>query len=149
MRIIPNVVSNQDVVTLPQDSTTREAIQIMMERHISAVLVVDDRGDLVGIVTERDITHCFANAYMDADNELLADIMTPRPITVEPHDSAEDALEMMEQRHIRHLPVMEGDRIVGIVSIRDLFAAVRNLIATNAKHMESYIMSEEEGTAGG
>lgn len=148
MRIIPNVVSDQDIVTLPQGSTTREAIQLMMARHISAVLVVDDRGDLVCIVTERDITHCFANEYMDADNELLADIMTPNPITVEPNDSAEDALEMMEEKHIRHLPVLQANRIVGIVSIRDLFAAVRNMIERNAEHMESYIMSEEEGAPG-
>lgn len=147
MRIVPHVVSEQNVITLPLKATTREAIKLMVQHNISAVLILNDRGSLAGIITERDVTRCFADDYMDADNELVGDVMTARPDTIKPSDSAEEALEMMQTNHYRHLPVVDNGRIVGIVSIRDLFTAVRELVERNAAHMEAFILSEEEAAS--
>lgn len=147
MRIVPHVVNEQVVVTLPASASTRDAVKLMVEKNISAILITNDQGSLSGIITERDVTRCFANEFMDADNEIVGDVMTSHPDTIKPTDSAEDALEMMQTNNYRHLPVVDGGRLVGIVSIRDLFSAVRELVERNAAHMEAFILAEEEAAS--
>lgn len=124
MKIIPEVVDRQDVCCLPPTATASAAAQMMVSRNISAIMVVED-GQLVGIVTERDMTRkCVANDAV-ASAVKLTEIMTRSPDTVAPDDDAGDALVLMELRGYRHLPVVDAGRIVGIVSIRDLYAVLK------------------------
>jgi len=102
--------------------TTRvgEAVALMAQHRIGSVLVMEaDR--LVGIFTERDTVRALSQTY-DAPAHEISSWMTPDPITVRPETPVEDALRTMLANNFRHLPVMQGDDVAGIVSIRDLAA---------------------------
>jgi CBS domain-containing protein len=121
--IIPDVVRDQRLATLPGTATVSAAAKLMAERRMGAVLVVDD-GKLVGIVTERDIAVRVVAAGRDATTTRLAKVMTPDPDTLKPNDTVRAALDLMARRGYRHLPVLRRGKLVGMVSIRDLYRAV-------------------------
>jgi CBS domain-containing protein len=102
-------------------TTVAEAATVMGERRIGSALVMD--GDrLLGIFTERDIVRALGE-HFDAAGHPVSDWMTAEPRTVEPSTPVDDALRLMLDGNFRHLPVTEGDRVAGIVSMRDLTAA--------------------------
>jgi CBS domain-containing protein len=102
-------------------TTVAEAATVMGERRIGSALVMDGER-LLGIFTERDIVRALGQ-HFDAAGHPVSEWMTPDPMTVPPATAAEEALRTMLDRGFRHLPVAEGDRVVGIVSMRDLSAA--------------------------
>jgi CBS domain-containing protein len=90
----------------------------MSTHHVGSALVCD--GDrLLGIFTERDVVHALATDF-DASGEPVSSWMTEDPVTLGPSSSAAEALDRMLEEGFRHLPVVEGERVVGIVSLRDL-----------------------------
>jgi CBS domain-containing protein len=102
-------------------TTVAEAATVMGERRIGSALVMEsDR--LIGIFTERDIVRALGE-HFDAAGHPVSDWMTPDPVTVSPSTSAQDALRLMLEGNFRHLPVEDGGRVSGIVSMRDLTAA--------------------------
>jgi len=102
-------------------TTVAEAATVMGERRIGSALVMD--GDrLLGIFTERDIVRALGQ-HFDAAGHEVSEWMTPDPVSVAPGTQVEDALKLMLDRGFRHLPVSEGDRVLGVVSMRDLSAA--------------------------
>ncbi len=141
LKIIPDVVKRQTLRTLSPDAVVRDAARLMLEFRISAVLIVDNER-LVGIVTERDMTRVLATPETDPDATTLQAIMTPSPDTIAPDDDARDALELMEIRGYRHLPIVDGERLVGIVSIRDLYASVKRRLADAAASMQKYALGD-------
>jgi CBS domain-containing protein len=98
-------------------------VELMAKRRIGAVPIVD-KGRLVGIFTERDVVLRIVAAGRDPNKTTLAKVMTPDPDTLEPGDSVRAALDLMQAGHFRHLPVVDGGRLIGIVSIRDLYQSV-------------------------
>jgi len=140
MRIMPDVIRDQNLLVASPEDNARHVAKAMVKRRISSILVLDDTGKLVGIITERDFTRSFAAGTADADKTTAGDIMTREVETLSPDDSAFSALELMELRNFRHLPVVDGDgRPLGIVSIRDLYAVVnresRSLLAKTQAYM--------------
>ena len=123
--IIPNVVYGQTVRQLSTDGTALEASRLMVEHDISAIAIVDELGQLVGIVTERDLARRVAALDLRSSEQRLADIMTANPTTAAPNDSPHDALRRMIDLHIRHLPIVEGKQVVGMISMRDLRRSLR------------------------
>lgn len=121
--IFPDVVRGQTLVTLTSAATVAEAAKLMAERHMGAVMVVD-RDRLVGIVTERDIAVRVVAAGRDPGKTKLAAVMTPDPDTLKPSDTVRAALDLMAKGGYRHLPVKRGQKLVGMVSIRDLYRSV-------------------------
>ncbi len=144
-RIVPDLVSNQTLASLPPSATVRDAARVMTERHIGAVLVAVD-GRLQGIFTERDVLARVVAAGLDPDDTALGGVMTPNPDTVAPNDTALDALRRMSECGYRHLPVLDGDQIVGIVSIRDLYAAANSDLAEDLEQREAFIFDTGYGT---
>lgn len=122
-RIVPDIVSGQELTTLTSDTPVRAAVAIMAERGISAVMI-GEAGRLAGIFTERDLVRRVVAADRDPATTSLAQVMTPDPDTLRPDDTAAEALQRMRAKGYRHLPVVDGETIVGMVSIRDLFAVV-------------------------
>lgn len=122
--IVPHAIHGQDPAIFPRDIKVREAVQLMARRRIGAVMVVED-DKLLGIFTERDAMVRIVAENRDPDTTTLGEVMTPGPQTIQASDSVIMALEMMSQRGFRHLPVVEGDKLVGIVSIRDLYRTVK------------------------
>lgn len=121
-RIIPDVVKDQDILTLPPTATVRQAAVAMAERRVGAVLIVE-RGKLAGIFTERDVLNRVLAVAVDPDQTPVSAVMTPRPATISPSATAIDALRLMQEGRYRHLPVVDGQRILGVVSLRDFFGA--------------------------
>ncbi len=144
-RVVPDLVSNQTLASLPPSATVRDAAQVMAERHVGAILVAVD-GRLQGIFTERDLLSRVVAAGLDPDDTVLGGVMTPNPDTVAPNDTALDALRRMTACGYRHLPVLDGARMVGIVSIRDLYASVNRELAEDLEQREAFIFDTGYGT---
>jgi CBS domain-containing protein len=116
MRKISDMVRNQDPVTLPPSATVREACRYMRERRVGAVLVTEADNRLLGIFTGRDAVHRVLAEGESAARTKLAKVMTPEPDTMPPGKTAIEALRLMEHGRYRHMPVVDGGRVVGIVS---------------------------------
>lgn len=105
---------------LGPDATVSAAVHLMNEANIGAILVLDPEEHLVGIFTERDVLRRVIDGRMDYDSTPLEDVMTRRVATVAPSTTVEEALRMVNTIGCRHLPVTDGERILGMISIRDL-----------------------------
>jgi CBS domain-containing protein len=116
MRKMSEFVRHQDPVTLPPHASVKEACRHMRERRVGAVLVTEGDRRLVGIFTGRDAVHRVLAEGKSAARTRLAEVMTRDPKTMPPHKTAIDALRLMQDARIRHLPVIADGRVVGIVS---------------------------------
>ena len=118
-KTIGSLVKGREVYHVDSGLSVRDAARYMTERRVGAVAVLD--GDrLAGIVSERDIMGRVVAATLDLDQTRVRDVMTRDLVVAHADDSHEDGLRMMKQAGCRHLPVVEGDRLVGMVSQRDL-----------------------------
>ncbi len=143
-KIIPDIVENQTLHTLSKSSTALEAANLMATNRISAILVTES-DKLVGIVTERDLTAKVLAGKLNPESAALADIMTANPDVLDPSDSPISALELMRLRGYRHLPVVEDGSPVGIVSIRDLYAAAKDQLEEDIRQREAFIFDTGYG----
>ncbi len=125
LKIIPDVVRDKKVCAMQPDGRVDEAARRMRFFKIGAIVVVDERGGMIGIVTERDITQRVVAERRDPTTVPLSDVMTPNPDALAPDDTAQDALDLMRLRGYRHLPVVDRGRLVGMVSVRDLYEVTR------------------------
>ena len=128
------------VVTLHPDATVADAVALLAERRIGAVPVLDD-DQVVGIFSERDVIHCLQAHGASALAQSVRDVMTAAVKSIAPGESVIGALSLMTQRRIRHLPVIEGGRLVGFVSIGDLVKYRIDRIEADAAAMRAYIQS--------
>lgn len=129
-----------EVVTITTASTIAAAIATLAEQRIGAMPVVED-GRIVGIMSERDVIHCLREHGSQVLDWPVERAMTSSAITVDPDTQVLAALAQMTQRRIRHLPVMEGDRLIGIVSIGDLVKYRMEKIEAEAEALRTYIQT--------
>ena len=141
-KLIPDVITDQTLVCLPADATVRDAVLRMAQHRIAAVLVTDGTV-LKGIFTERDLTVRVVAAGRDPAATPLAAVMTADPDTLGPDAPASEALDLMERHRYRHLPVVRGAEVVGIVSIRDLYSEVRHGLEEEIKEREAFIFGSQ------
>ncbi len=144
-KIVPDVISGQTLITVSLTDTARAIATLMREKKIAAVLVTENDA-LVGIITERDMTSRVIAAGLDAETAKAKDIMTANPDTLHPNDSASQAIKMMIERNYRHLPVTDGDTLVGMVSVRDLYAIYNSELEADLKDRNAFIYGENYGT---
>ena len=129
---------DQQIVHCSPQETVREASRRLAENRIGAMPVVD--GDrVIGIFSERDLLYCIAKHGDAALTLMVGDVMTAPPITADPVSTVRDALEVMTLRRIRHLPVLDGPRLVAFVSIGDLVKHRLELVEHEAQAMRDYI----------
>lgn len=107
------------LVVLKPDSPILDAARAIEQNRIGAV-VVQDRGRVVGIVTDRDLAVRALGRALDAEATKIADVMTSSPATLTPGDSVADAVQLMQERNVRRIPLVEGERVVGMVTLNDL-----------------------------
>ena len=124
--------------SIAPDATVFEAIKLMADKNIGALLVLSE-GKLVGLFTERDYARKIALQGKSSKETRVREIFTGVVITVKPHDSVEDCMKLMTEHRVRHLPVMHGGRIVGIVSIGDLVNWTISVQDAQIAQMEQYI----------
>ena len=121
----------------PQDSVLR-AIEVMATRHVGALLVMD-QGSLIGIISERDYARKVILKNRSSHDTPVSDIMTSPAVSVTPEDTVHRCMEIMTAWRFRHLPVVKGARVVGILSIGDLVKAVIQEQTEHIEQLERYI----------
>jgi CBS domain-containing protein len=129
-----------DVIAVSADTPISQIAALLSEKRIGAVPVTDGRR-VVGILSERDIVRRLASDGASILEEQAADVMTAPAITVTPDVGILTALSLMTNRRIRHLPVVESGRLIGVVSIGDLVKARIERIESEAAAMRDYIQS--------
>ena len=127
-----------EVWSTSPDSSVYEALQLLAENDVGALLVLQD-GELVGVVSERDYARKVVLRGMTSMKTPVKEIMTEEVITVGPGSTVEEAMALMTDKHIRHLPVLEGESIVGVVSIGDLVKAIIADQEFTIGQLENYI----------
>jgi CBS domain-containing protein len=115
-------IMSTKLITVDLAATVAEAATVMGERKVGSALVMDG-GQLAGIFTERDIVRALSQ-HFDAPGHPVSTWMTRNPVTISPEAAVQEALDLMLARGFRHLPVEEGGKVIGIISIRDLSEAI-------------------------
>jgi CBS domain-containing protein len=126
------------VVTVDSEAPVKEAVRLLAEHRIGTVVVLGEDG-VAGILSERDLVYCLAKEGAAALELPVSRVMTAPVITIEPSVSVLAALSSMSKRRIRHLPVVEGGKLAGLVSIGDLVAWRIAKIEEEAEAMRAYI----------
>jgi signal-transduction protein with cAMP-binding, CBS, and nucleotidyltransferase domain len=122
------------------NATVLEALQRLADYEVGALMVVED-DRLVGVVSERDYTRKVALQGKSSKEMRVADIMTPDVMTVTPSTHTRECMTMMSQKRIRHLPVVEGAQIIGMISIRDLMDDIIADHEQTIDQLRTYIQS--------
>jgi len=128
------------IFSVTPSTSVLDALKLMTEKNISALLIME-HDELLGIFTERDYARKIILHGKSSIDTPISEAMTTNPITVKPTDSIELCMELMTEKHIRHLPVATADQVVGMVSIGDV---VKFIIADQKQtisQLESYINS--------
>lgn len=139
--ILKKKVLHTSIVSVTSETTVLEAVTIMADSDISALMVL--RGEQVeGIITERDFVRRVARLERSAYATTVGEVMTSSLITVGPQDRTRYCMQLMIERNLRHLPVLDDGKLVGLLSIRDL---VKDVVAEQEgliQHLEQYIRGE-------
>lgn len=126
------------IYSIPSTATVYEALVLMSDKNIGAVLVIDN-GKLSGIFSERDYARKIVLKGRHSDDTIVKDVMTANVITVDLNDSLDHAMQIMSDKHIRHLPVMDGEKLHGIISINDVVSSIINEQKSRIASLENYI----------
>lgn len=135
-------VKGDDVATVSPDTTALDAVKRMVGRGVGCLLVVQDK-KILGIVGERDYLRKVVVGQQFKPEDPVEKIMTQRVVFVTPERSTEECMALMTEKRIRHLPVMENDTLVGLVSIGDLLKSTISEKEFLISHLESYITNSE------
>ena len=120
------------------NSTVFQSIQMMADKNIGALLVVED-GKLIGIISERDYTRKVALKGRSSKETSVRDILSGNPVLVTPDHTVEECMKLMTEHRIRHLPVLEGGKILGVISIGDLVNQIISEQNNTIQQLETYI----------
>ncbi|MFC1934466.1 CBS domain-containing protein [Chloroflexota bacterium] len=127
------------LVTVGQDETVSVAIRSLVEHDRGSLPVHDDKGDVMGIITERDIVRkCVAHSK-DCAKIKVRDVMSKQVVIGTPEDDLNYAISVMKQRRIRHLPIVENKKVIGMISMRDLLGVLLEEYAAQARILSDYI----------
>ncbi len=133
--------SENRVISVSPETTVLDSLKLMAENEVGAVVVMD-RESLVGIATERDYARkVVLDGKLSADTT-IREIMTANPVTVGAGDSMKTCMETMSHNHIRHLPVVDHGKLIGVLSIRDMLEAVIEQQEFLIEQMERYIQGK-------
>ena len=141
MTIVAQVIKNkavQSIFTISPNATVLEAIKIMADKGVGALVVAEDE-KVVGIFSERDYTRKIALMERTSESTLVSDIMTSKVISVGLNHTVEECLQLMTDRHLRHLPVLDQEMLVGFISIGDLVKAAMEDQRILIEQLQQYI----------
>ena len=128
--------------SIPPDAPIREAVESLSDKNIGALVVSTDGLQVQGILSERDVVRGLKTEGAALLDRPVRELMTEKVITCVAEDSAAGVMARMVKRHIRHMPVVEDDHFVGMVSIRDLMLLRLNEVQSEAEAMRSYIAGD-------
>ena len=129
------------VYTICITCSVYEALEVLEEKNLGALVVVDESGNLIGIFTERDYARKVVLKGRSSKETLVRDIMTDRPVFVTPDTEIEHCMQLMTNKFIRHLPVIENNNLTGLISIGDILKYVISNKDFIIQNLEHYIVS--------
>ncbi len=132
---------NRQIWTISKDQNVKQALILMSEKNIGAIIVVDNNGFPIGIFSERDYARKIILKGKSSKDTLLDEVMTKELITVTKNYKIEQCMEIMIEKKIRHLPVLEDKKIVGIISIGDLLKIMIKEQKELIEHLQKFITS--------
>ena len=138
---IARLIATRDpsaIVTCSASTSVRDAVKLLAERRIGAMPVLR-HGQLAGIFSERDVLYRLAEEGAFCLEREIGEVMTSPPVTIRQNTSADEALELMTRRRIRHLPVMDGPLMIGFISIGDIVKGKIDQVTAEAEQMRLYI----------
>ncbi len=140
MKIVRHILKEkgQRLWSVGPDTMVIDALKLMAEKEVGALLVLDG-GKLVGIMSERDYARKVILKGKSSLDTSVREIMTAKVFFIRPAQTVEECMALMTDKHIRHLPVMEGDKVVGVISIGDLVKATIEEKDFLIKQLENYI----------
>lgn len=127
-----------DVATTSPDASIADVIAALAERNVGALVVLDDDA-VCGIISERDVVRRLNDHGIDVLDKSVRDLMTCEVLSAAPSDSVDDIATTMTDKHIRHMPVVENDALVGVVSIGDVVSSRIRQLEHDRGQLESYI----------
>ncbi|MCX7877384.1 MAG: CBS domain-containing protein [Ignavibacteria bacterium] len=139
MKSLRDICSSKPTFVAKCGQTVYDVICEMAKNNIGALPVIDEDGKLKGIFTERDVLIRCVAKRINIDKVKIEEVMTKGVIIMEAHDSYEECLKIMKQEGIRHMPVRDGDKLIGIVSMRDLMAEDVEEKKQEIENLNSYI----------
>jgi CBS domain-containing protein len=128
----------KEVFSVLPTITVYEALRVMSEKNIGAILIIEDTV-LKGILSERDYARKIALKAKSSKKTFVHEIMEENVVTVKPTDNLDYCMELMDAKRVRHLPVIENDIIIGIISISDVVKAIIEMQKETIKFLDSYI----------
>lgn len=142
-RLIQDAVARQRIISLPASAMVSEAAKLIATQHVGAILVVNENR-LDGILSERDIVTRVVAAGRNPNQTAVEDVMTAKPETISPYATAEEALNIMRLKGFRHLPIVGEGKLLGMISLRDLYATIKEdledgIRVRDAAIAESYV----------
>lgn len=140
MRTVKDILRTKgyDVCSIVGDATVYDALKLMADKNIGAVLVMDaDR--LVGILSERDYARKVILHGKSAEDTAVAEIMTEKVVYVRPEQTTDDCMALMTDKRVRHLPVLEDDQVLGVISIGDVVKSIISEQEFVIEQLEQYI----------
>lgn len=142
MKTVQQLLSTKSaqIFSVTENSSVLDALKVMMEKNISALMVLDGKR-LVGIFTERDYARKIILHGKSSAETAIKEVMTAQPITVLPSDGIDFCMGIMTDKHIRHLPVMQDQQLLGMVSIGDVVKFIIEDQKQTISQLESYISS--------
>ncbi len=127
-----------EVIAIHSDVTVDSAVKKMVERNIGAILVMEDN-TCVGLFTERDVLKCWTR-HSSFDKVAIKDVMSRDLLVIEPEDDLDYAMTIMTNKQIRHLPVIDRGRLVGVVSMRDVVKYHTGNLEAEVHYLKDYIL---------
>lgn len=127
------------VYTIKKNDTVEAALKEMVDYNIGSLVVVDEKGKMVGIFTERDLLRKVFVKKLDITKHKVKEFMTTNPVVASPETRLNEAMNIMTKKRIRHLPVVEAGKVVGLVSIGDIVAALLKEAEVQIKYLKDYI----------
>jgi len=142
MRTVKQLLQDKahGLCTIGPDARVFDALKLMAEKDVGALLVVEN-DKLVGILSERDYARKMILHGKSSHDTPVREIMTERPICVQPNRTTDECMALMTEKHFRHLPVIENDKLIGVLSIGDLVKETISEQQFMIKQLESYIHS--------
>ena len=128
-----------NVYSVAESASLKEAAELLDARKVGAMVILGEAGSLIGVISERDIVRAVARGGPAALKHPVSESMTRQVVTAKPNETIEIAMDRMTDRRIRHLPVVEGGRMIGVVSIGDLVKWRLAEAAAEVAAIRSYI----------
>ncbi len=145
VRQLLQLKKDESTYSVSPQASVYDALKMMAEKNVGAVMVVDENNQMIGIFTERDYARKIVLKGKTSLETPINEIMTSEMVTVNPDQTLEECMNLMTKWHIRHLPIMERGRLIGMVSMRDVVEILLSMKEGTIASLENYILGEGYG----